>query len=231
MRSPRSAPRKPAPFVQICHRQTKPAATPRRAPQLTPMPLPTQLALEWTFMVSEVPGMGQRNRTGASSSADSGFWRPSAREKRRRLGWFRDRGTFMEAKTMQRTILVVGIHPPASPAIGQNLPILCMQVDGQSEQETNVNADRAAESDRHMLEVGCPATNSRCAAAHQHTATLCMSIRTTRTHSHAHPRRHKLARVHACTRALHHAVVNMQHSSRVVASTTSVACSVCGCSE
>ena len=103
--------------------------------------------------------------------------------------------------------------------------------DEQSEQETHVNADRAAGSDRRMLEGACPACNSRCAAAHQHTATRCMSIRTARTHSHAHPRAHKLARVHACVRALHHAAVNMRHSSRVVASTTGVACSVCGCSD
>jgi hypothetical protein len=41
-----------------------------------------------------------------------------------------------------------------------------------------------------------------------------------------HPRSHRLARVRACV-ALHHAVVIMRHSSRVVASTTSVACSVC----
>ena len=49
--------------------------------------------------------------------------------------------------------------------------------------------------------------------------------------SAAHPGMHEQARVHACARSLHHAVVNMRHSSRVVASTTSVACSVCGCSE
>ena len=70
-------------------------------------------------MVSEVPGTGQRHRTGASSGADFGFWRPSAREQRRRLGRFRDRRRFMGAKITQRTILVVCIHPPASPAIGQ----------------------------------------------------------------------------------------------------------------
>jgi hypothetical protein len=39
-----------------------------------------------------------------------------------------------------------------------------------------------------------------------------------------------LARVSACV-ALPHALVSMRHSSRVVASTTSVACSVCGCSD
>jgi hypothetical protein len=41
MRFPRSAPRKSAPFAQICHHQTKPAAAPHRAPQLIPRPLPT----------------------------------------------------------------------------------------------------------------------------------------------------------------------------------------------
>jgi hypothetical protein len=70
-------------------------------------------------MVSEVPGTGQRHRTGASSGADFGFWRPSAREKSRRLGRFRDRLRFMDANITQRTILVVCIHPRASPAIGQ----------------------------------------------------------------------------------------------------------------
>ena len=178
-----------------------------------------------------MPGTGQRHRTGASSGADFGFWRLSAREERRRLGRFRGRGRFRCTSSMQRTIFVVCIHPRASPAIGQICNFLCMRVDEQGEQETHVNADRAAESDRRMLEGACPACNSRCAAAHQHTATRCMSIRTTRTHSHAHPRRHKLARVHACVRALHHAAVNMSHSSRMVASTTGVACSVCGCSD
>ena len=67
----------------------------------------------------EVLGMGQRNLTGASSGADFGFWRPSAREARRRLCRFRGRGRLMGAKSTQRTILVVCIHPPASPAIGQ----------------------------------------------------------------------------------------------------------------
>ena len=75
-------------------------------------------------MVSEVPGTGQRHRTGASSGADFGFchwafWRLSAREKSRRLGRFRDRRRFMDANITQRTILVVCIHPRASPAIGQ----------------------------------------------------------------------------------------------------------------
>ena len=70
-------------------------------------------------MVSEVPGTGQRHRTGASSGADFGFWRLSAREKSRRLGRFRDRRSFMYAKSTQRTILVGSIHPRASPAIGQ----------------------------------------------------------------------------------------------------------------
>jgi hypothetical protein len=91
-------------------------------------------------MVSEVPGTGQRHRTGASSGADFGFWRLSAREKSRRLGRFRDRRRFIGANITQRTILVVCIHPRASPAIGQNLPFLCMQVDEQGEQETQVNA-------------------------------------------------------------------------------------------
>ena len=70
-------------------------------------------------MVSEVPDTGQRHRTGASSGADFGFWHLSAREKSRRLGRFRDRRRFMDANITQRTILVVCIHPPASPAIGQ----------------------------------------------------------------------------------------------------------------
>ena len=70
-------------------------------------------------MVSEVPGTGQRHRTGASSGADFGFWHLSAREKRRRLGRFRGGGRFMGANITQRTILVVCIHPRASPAIGQ----------------------------------------------------------------------------------------------------------------
>ena len=175
-------------------------------------------------------GMGQRNRTGASSGADFGFWRLSAREERRRLGRFRDRRRFMSAKITQRTIPVVCIHPPASPAIGQICRFYACRFDEQSEQETHVNADRVAESDKRMLEGACPTCNTRCAAAHQHTATRCMALRTTRPHSHAHPRRHKLARVRACV-ALHHAVVSMRHSSRVVASTTSVACSVCGCSD
>ena len=140
----------------------------------------------------------------------------------------------MGAKITQRTIRVVCIHPPASPAIGQICRFYaCRSMSRASRISTHVNSDRAqaAESDKHMLEGACPACNTRCAAAHQHTATRCMSIRTTRTHSHAHPRRHKLARVRACVRALHHAVVNMRHSSRVVASTTGVACSVCGCSD
>ena len=44
---------------------------------------------------------GQRHRTGASSGADFGFWRLSAREKRRRLGRFPDRRRFMGAKISQ----------------------------------------------------------------------------------------------------------------------------------
>ena len=52
-------------------------------------------------MVSEVPGTGQRHRTGASSGADFGFWHLSAREKRRRLGRFPDRRRFMGAKSSQ----------------------------------------------------------------------------------------------------------------------------------
>ena len=79
-------------------------------------------------MVSEVPGTGQRNRTGASSGPDFGFWHLSAREERRRLGRFRDRGRFMGVKSTQRTILVVSIHLPASPAIGRICRVLCMQV-------------------------------------------------------------------------------------------------------
>jgi hypothetical protein len=41
MRFPRFSPGKYAPFVQIWHRQTKHAAAPHRAAQLTPRPLPT----------------------------------------------------------------------------------------------------------------------------------------------------------------------------------------------
>ena len=50
-----------------------------------------------------MPGTGQRHRTGSSSGADFkfGFWRPSAREERRRLGRFRGRGRFMAAKSTQ----------------------------------------------------------------------------------------------------------------------------------
>ena len=48
-----------------------------------------------------MPGTGQRNRTGASSGADFGFWHLSAREERRRLGRFRTRGRFMGAKSSQ----------------------------------------------------------------------------------------------------------------------------------
>ena len=120
MRSPRSAPRKSAPFVQICHRQTKPAAAARRAPQLIPRPLPT-LEPRLGVYINGVRSAryGQRHRTGASSGADFGFWRPSAREKCRRLGRFRGRGRFRCTSSTQRTIFVVCIHPRASPAIGQ----------------------------------------------------------------------------------------------------------------
>jgi hypothetical protein len=48
-------------------------------------------------MVFEVPGTGQRHRTGASSGADFGFWRLPAREKSRRLGRFRDRRRLIDA--------------------------------------------------------------------------------------------------------------------------------------
>ena len=53
----------------------------------------------------------------------------------------------MGANITQRTILVVSIHPPASPAIGRICRVLCMQVDEQSEQETHAGEDRAAKSD------------------------------------------------------------------------------------
>ncbi len=86
------------------------------------------LANEWTLRVSKVPGTSQRNRKGTSSGADLSFRRPSAREERRRLGRFRGRGRVMGAKSTQRTILVVSIHPPASPAIGRICRVLCMQV-------------------------------------------------------------------------------------------------------
>jgi hypothetical protein len=106
----------------------------------------------------------------------------------------------MGAEITQRTIRVVCIHPPASPAIAQICrTFLCMQVDEQIEQETHVNANRAAESDKHKLEGACPASNSRCAAAHQHTATRCMSIRRTRTHTHM--RTHAGTNSRACARA------------------------------
>ena len=78
-----------------------------------------KLAYKCAFRVSDVPGTGQGNRTGALSGADFGFWRPSAREQRRRLGRFRDRRRFMGAEITQRTIRVVCIHPHASPAIAQ----------------------------------------------------------------------------------------------------------------
>jgi hypothetical protein len=52
-------------------------------------------------MVFKVPDTGQRNRTGASSGADFGFWHLSAREERRRLGRFLDRRRFMGAKSSQ----------------------------------------------------------------------------------------------------------------------------------
>ena len=93
-------------------RPAPPSSPPRRFQRWT-------LNYKWTLMVSEVPGTGQRHRTGASSGADFGFWRPSAREKSRRLGRFRDRRRFMDANITQRTILVASIHPRASPAIGQ----------------------------------------------------------------------------------------------------------------
>ena len=51
-----------------------------------------------------MPGTGQRNRKRASSGADFGFWRPSAREERRRLGGFRGHGRFIGVKSTQRTI-------------------------------------------------------------------------------------------------------------------------------
>jgi hypothetical protein len=69
--------------------------------------------------------------------------------------------------------------------------------DEQSEQETHVNADRAAESDKRMLEGACPASNSRCAA---HTNTQprgACPFAQKRTHSHAHPGMHEHARVRA----------------------------------
>ena len=175
-------------------------------------------------MVSEVPGTGQRHRTGASSGADFGFWRLSAREKSRRLGRFRDRPRFMDANITQRTILVVCVHPRASPAIGQNLPLLCMQVDEHGEQETHVNAIGLLNPTNACSRV---LAKRATLAVRPHTNTRPRVARPFAQHAHAHPRRHKLARV----RALHHAVVNMRHSSRVVASTTSVACSVCGCSD
>jgi hypothetical protein len=72
--------------------------------------------------------------------------------------------------------------------------------DEQSEQETHVNADRAAKSDKRMLEGACPSSNSRCAAAHQHTATRCMSIRTN-AHTLTGAPRHARARTRARVRA------------------------------
>ena len=61
---------------------------------------------------------------------------------------------------------------------------------------------------------------SLCGRTPTHGHALHVHSQNTHTNSHAHPRRHKLARVRACVRALHHAVVSMRHSSRVVASTT-----------
>ena len=124
MRSPRSAPGKSAPVVQNWHKIgiARPSPQPPRAAPPSSSPGRFQrwkLAYKCTLMVSGVPGTGQRHRTGASSGADFGFWRPSAREEIRRLGRFRGRGRFMGAKSTQRTILVVCIHPRASPAIGQ----------------------------------------------------------------------------------------------------------------
>ena len=84
------------------------------------------------------------------------------------------------------------------------------------EQETHSNVDRAAEADKRMLEDACLAPSPCCAAAHQHTATRCMSMHTN-THAltcdptHAQTR----ARVRARSGI---AVVSMRHSSRMVAS-------------
>ncbi len=145
-------------------------------------------------------------------------------------------------------VTVLYFEVPTTPSAREpsdrpNLPVLCMQVDEQSEQETHMSdVDRAAESDRRMLEGEhlpsrgvqlslcgrAPLLNTRPRAAcpfaqHAHTLT-CAPI-------------HAQTRTRARVRALHHPTrspgASMRHSSRLVASTTStsVACSVCGCSE
>ena len=149
-------------------------------------------------MVSEVPGTGQRHRTGASSGADFGFWRLSAREKSRRLGRFRDRRRLMGANITQRTILVVCVHPRASPAIGQNLPLLCMQVDEHGEQETHVNA------------IGLLNPTNACSRVLAQRATLAVRPHTNTwprvacpcaQHAHTHMRTHAVTNSRACARA------------------------------
>jgi hypothetical protein len=163
----RPAPGAHSRFVQIWHRQTKPAAGPRRASHitkdLTTRPLP-KLSARLGIIVYGVHGVrcGPALPHGSSSGAGFGFWHLSAREDRRLLGRFRYRRWFIGIKSTRRTILVRAIHPLASPAIGQICSVLCMQVDEQSEQKTHAGEDRAAESDKYMPEGACPASNSCC---------------------------------------------------------------------
>ena len=91
-RSPKFVTARPSPQPP---RPAPPSSPPGRFQRWT-------LNYKWTLMVSEVPGTGQRHRTGASSGADFGFWHLSAREKRRRLGRFRGGGRFMGANFTQR---------------------------------------------------------------------------------------------------------------------------------
>ncbi len=98
----RPTPRICAPFVRIRHRQTKPAAAPRHAAQLTLRPLPTVASLLWTCVQCvERARYGPAHPNGASSGGAFGFWRLSAREGSRRLGVFRDGGRFMGVNSTQ----------------------------------------------------------------------------------------------------------------------------------
>ena len=103
-------------FVRIRHRQTKSAAAPRLAAQLTPRPLPTLAVRSLRTGIKGVrhARYGLTQLKGASSGADFGFWHLSPREKRRRLGRFRDRRRFMRAKSLERRLLAARL-PPNSP--------------------------------------------------------------------------------------------------------------------
>jgi hypothetical protein len=87
-------------FVQVRHRQTKPATALCLATQLAPRPLPTltacchgnlNTALKGASVQSASARYGPTQSNGASSSADFGFLRLSAREERCRLSKFGDR--------------------------------------------------------------------------------------------------------------------------------------------